>query len=439
MPTKKPRKAPVPSTPQSSSHAPRLGIACQGGGAHTAFTAGVLAYLFLSFEHFRRRGEDEKWFSLVGLSGTSGGAITAAMAWSAAPDGSWAEGARRVLHYWNRNKASLELKGKLPLWWGEYFTNAAAQLASAWQNWLPAVNLPPSPFTSSLVQERMRDDMRAVVGVPADADRFFGREGLDLFVGAVDVVNPGGEPETAFRTFPESPTAGLRLDELLASACIPELFVAQPLSVDKGDGSGQREGRIFWDGLYSQNPPINDFFINRQRNCKPDLLWVVQINPNTYEGSPSGPLTPDDQDDRRNELSGNLSLAQELRAIDVVNRIAFQLAELPRLDGPLADYKPVTVCFIRLGERPEGPLSRYRLNYASKLNRDPDFIDALMAEGIAAAHRAATGHELVRPHHSMTEACALDFPNPAWPAPAELESLLDDPALAAQWRRLVTA
>lgn len=439
MPTKKPSKAPVPSTPKSSAPAPRLGIACQGGGAHTAFTAGVLAYLFLSFEHFRRRGEDEKWFSLVGLSGTSGGAITAAMAWSDAPDGSWAEGARRVLHYWNRNKASLDPRGKLPLWWGDYFTNAATQWASAWQNWLPAVSLPPSPFTSSLVQARMRDDMRAVVGLPADADRFQGRQGLDLFVGAVDVVNPGGEPETAFRTFPEHPAAGLRLDELLASACIPELFVAQPLSVDKGDGSGQREGRVFWDGLYSQNPPINDFFINRQRNCKPDLLWVVQINPNTYEGSPHGPLTPDDQDDRRNELSGNQSLAQELRAIDVVNRIAFQLAELPGLEGPLTDYKPVTVCFIRLGERADGPLARYRLNYASKLNRDPDFIDALMAEGIAAAHRAATARELVRPHSCMTEACALDFPNPDWPTPAALENLLDDAALAAQWRSLTAA
>lgn len=425
--------------PVATHRVPRLAIACQGGGAHTAFTAGVLAYLFLSFEHFRGKGEEGRWFELVSLSGTSGGAITAAMAWSDAPDGSWAEGARRVLRYWNRNKASLDPRGKLPFWWGEYFSNAATQWASAWQNWLPAVSMPPSPFTSSLVQERMRDDMRAVVGLPPDADRFHGRPGLDLFVGAVDVVNPDGEPETAFRTFPEDPAAGLRLDELLASACIPELFVAQPVSVDKGDGSGQREARTFWDGLYSQNPPINDFFINRPRDSKPDLLWVVQINPNTYEGSPMGPLMPDEQDDRRNELSGNQSLAQELRAIDVVNRIAFQLAEVPRLEGPLADYKPVTVCFIRLGERAEGPLAHYRLNYASKLNRAPDFIDALMAEGIAAAHRAATSRQLVRPHRSMTEACALDFPNPGWPAPAELESLLDDPALAAQWRRLISA
>jgi NTE family protein len=146
----------------------------------------------------------------------------------------------------------------------------------------------------------------------------------------VDVVNPGDEPQTAFRTFPDQPAFGLRLDELLASACIPELFIATPLSVqeDKGSGSG---ARVFWDGLYSQNPPINDFFDGRSRDCKPDLLWVVQINPNRYEGGDAGPLSPDDQADRRNELAGNLSLGQELRAIDRINRIAEELGDLPDL------------------------------------------------------------------------------------------------------------
>ena len=46
----------------ANTDVPRLAIACQGGGAHTAFTAGVLAYLFLSFEHFRTIGEEGRWF-----------------------------------------------------------------------------------------------------------------------------------------------------------------------------------------------------------------------------------------------------------------------------------------------------------------------------------------------------------------------------------------
>ena len=52
---------------------PRLAIACQGGGAQTAFTAGVLKKLF-------EKGVHEK-YHIVGLSGTSGGAICALLAW----------------------------------------------------------------------------------------------------------------------------------------------------------------------------------------------------------------------------------------------------------------------------------------------------------------------------------------------------------------------
>ncbi|MBS0348863.1 MAG: patatin-like phospholipase family protein [Proteobacteria bacterium] len=418
---------------------PRLAIACQGGGAHTAFTAGVLAYLFLSFEHFRREGQENRWFRLQGLSGTSGGALTAALAWSKAD--SWATGASRVLHYWNRNKASLDLAGKAPLWWGDYFTNKAAQFALSLQDWLPDVSVPPSPFLSALVQARMKDDLRATVGLSAGAERFFGRDGLDLFVGAVDVLGYPDHPQSAFRTFPERPGAGIRLDELLASACIPELFVAGPLEVDSRSRPGHREPRFFWDGLYSQNPPINDFFINRPRDDKPDLLWVVQINPNQYEGSACGPVTPSEQIDRRNELSGNLSLGQELRSIDVVNKIATQLTGLRKLPPELADYKRVTVSVVGLGERPRKDFAGVRLDYASKLNRDPAFIDALIAEGIAAAAEAACGGQLLQPHPSMSrQHCRCDFSNPDWPDPRDLAAFLaDDPALARQWAALTAA
>ena len=53
----------------------RVAVACQGGGSHTAFTAGVLAELLPAIE--RRE------YELVGLSGTSGGAVTAITAWQA--------------------------------------------------------------------------------------------------------------------------------------------------------------------------------------------------------------------------------------------------------------------------------------------------------------------------------------------------------------------
>ena len=51
----------------------RIAIACQGGGSQCAFIAGALKVLFA-------RGIQER-FEIVGFSGTSGGALTAAVAW----------------------------------------------------------------------------------------------------------------------------------------------------------------------------------------------------------------------------------------------------------------------------------------------------------------------------------------------------------------------
>ena len=63
----------------SSGRRKRIAIACQGGGSHTAFTAGVLERLL--------GAEELAGYEVVGLSGTSGGAVCALLAWSALLDG----------------------------------------------------------------------------------------------------------------------------------------------------------------------------------------------------------------------------------------------------------------------------------------------------------------------------------------------------------------
>lgn len=421
---------------------PRLAIACQGGGAHTAFSAGVLSYLFLAFEHFQRQPAGQMPFRLTGLSGTSGGAITAAMAWSDPGSPSWAEGAQRMLRFWNRNKAGLDPRDKAPWWWGEFYTNAATRWLADVGNFGPTVTWPPNPVMSTLTRERMRSDMRAALGLPPDADFVRGRAGLDLYVGAVDVINRGAaSPGSAFRTFPAGRDQPLHLDELLASACIPEFFFAQKLTLH----NGRSHESYFWDGLYSQNPPLTNFFCDRRAEHKPDLVWIIQINPTAYSGR--APTTPSEIDDRRNELAGNLSLGQELRSIATVNQIAAELDELrgqlpaddAALKAPLFQrYKTVTVAFLPLANEDGSgrPLAAYTLDHASKMNRDPAFIDALIAEGIATAYSLAHDGHLVRPACMTGERHARHFPNPDWPTPAALAYLLEDPRLAAQWQVL---
>jgi predicted acylesterase/phospholipase RssA len=82
----------------------RVAIACQGGGSHTAFTAGVLKRLL--------GAEELAEVDVVGLSGTSGGAVCALLAWSALLDDDPAAAGPRLEAFWADNSATTPLGGK---------------------------------------------------------------------------------------------------------------------------------------------------------------------------------------------------------------------------------------------------------------------------------------------------------------------------------------
>jgi NTE family protein len=105
---------------------------------------------------------------------------------------------------------------------------------------------------------------------------------------------------------------------------------------------------------------------------------VIQINPKERG---TEPRTVAEIADRRNEFSGNLSLYQELRFIEKID----QMLEEGRLsrDGK---YKQIVVRVIELSR---SRLSSF-LGAASKLNRDPCFIQELMSHGEARAEEFLT-------------------------------------------------
>jgi NTE family protein len=164
-------------------------------------------------------------------------------------------------------------------------------------------------------------------------------------MGAVDVLSG------RFRTF-NSRRDRITADTVLASAAIPNLFRAVRLE----DGT-------YWDGLFSQNPPVRELL-----DAGPDEVWVIQINPRQRDTEPT---TLAEIADRRNELSGNLSLYQELAFIEKID----QLLEAGLLQAG-GKYKQVVVRVIELS-RDSLPGARG----ASKLNRDPLFIQNLIAHG----------------------------------------------------------
>jgi NTE family protein len=313
----------------------RVAIACQGGGSHTAFTAGVLSRLFQPDVLSRYR--------VVGLSGTSGGAICALLAWSAllADDPQSAE--KLLAQFWSDNSASTP---------SDRLVNAWIQWASQLSNYVvaPAVS-PYDTFTSDLAEQELRALLERSVdfealgqqnpGLSADPERPL------LLLGAVDVVS--GD----FKAF-DSRKGEITAEAVLASAALPTLFRA----VHTGGG-------VYWDGLFSQNPPLGNLL-----DVSPDEIWVIRINPKEV---PAEPRTVAEIADRRNELAGNLSLYQELHMIEKIDELIDNHAFV---EGKGKNkYRHVTVRMIEMArtESTSGP--------GSKLNRDPAFLDELEDQG----------------------------------------------------------
>jgi NTE family protein len=311
------------------SNKKRVAIACQGGGSHTAFTAGVLKGLLRS----GRLSDHE----VVALSGTSGGAVCALLAWYHLL-GNDAVGATEALDaFWRDNSATAPQEQVVNNWllWASSLQNFVAT---------PAVSPYHNPFSTVAL-----DEFRGMLERRVD----FEKVGVQpegswpaLLVGAVDVLS--GE----FRAF-HSRRDRISAQTILASAAIPTLFRSVRL-----------DGGTFWDGLFSQNPPIRELTDER-----PDEVWVIQINPRETGHEPK---TVAEIADRRNELAGNLSLYQELRFIEKID----QMLDEGYLSAG-GEYKQIVVRVIELSR------SRFSrsLGTASKLNRDPRFIRDLISHG----------------------------------------------------------
>jgi len=313
----------------------RVAIACQGGGSHTAFTAGVLDRLC---------SDVLDTHEVVGFSGTSGGAVCALLAWYAFRYGDPAAAGRLLEEFWEDNSASSP--------W-EQVLNASAMLAGDLQQFVVMPTI--SPYDNVLAGSAA-EEFKAMLRRRVDFARVEpGAEEPVLVIGVVDVLS--GE----FRAF-DSRWDRISAETVLASAAIPTLFRA--VSVDGG---------TFWDGLFSQNPPIRDLV-----DLRPDEIWVIQINPTRREVEPR---TVDDIGDRRNELAGNLSLYQELHFVEKIDEWleAGILAED-------AGYKTVVVRIVELSPA----RVRWPLGARSKLNRDPAFIRDLMDLGRAQADEFLT-------------------------------------------------
>ncbi|MBI1239895.1 MAG: patatin-like phospholipase family protein [Alphaproteobacteria bacterium] len=324
----------VETTPQQRQRVKLVGLALQGGGAHGAFTWGVLDQLL----------EEEK-IGIEAISATSAGAINAVVLGEGYTTGGRAGAKAKLDEFWQRVAKAARFSPLAPTPWhrlthshdmswnpGHIAFDLMTRFLSPYQ-WNP-LNLNP---------------LRTALEETVDFDRLRAECPIKIFLSATNVRT--GKPRV-FRT------GELTVETVLASSCLPFMFPAVEIN-----------GEAFWDGGYMGNPSLYPLIYNRTGSR--DVV-VVHINP---IHRPDIPKTATDIMNRVNEITFNASLMKEMRAIEFVSRLID--------DGTLTDnyYRRMLIHAIDAEEFMQ------ELGVSSKLHPDGEFLEHLKRVGREAAAR----------------------------------------------------
>ena len=253
-------------------------LGLQGGGAHGAFTWGVLDRLL-----------EESWLMFDGVSGTSAGAMNAAVMADGLAEGGPPQARHALEQFWKRvsdaallsplRRGPIEiLTGRWTLDYSPVFAvlDIAARVLSPYDT---------NPLGSNPLRQILADsvDFKRLAKAP-----------IKLFVTATNVRTGRGH---IFRN------ADITPDVLLASACLPTMF--QAVEID---------GEPYWDGGYSGNPSMAPLI----RECSASDTILVQINPIERPGTPR---TAREIHNRLNEIAFNAVLIKEMRSAALLRHV----------------------------------------------------------------------------------------------------------------------
>lgn len=370
---------------------PAIDLALQGGGAHGAFTWGVLDRLL-----------EETDLPIAGISGTSAGAMNAAVLISG-----WEKGLEKYRDKAGRNPADVDLqhrdaqamarasaKQALQSFWRDISTGGASWAGllwptAAWQDSSDWLNrMLPVPMQQMLSALRTSPFMLAQYNLDATvafrafeafAQMFSPYELNPLDVNPLrDVLKQHVNPErlrgsqiklfvTATSVQTGRPRVfgcqDLSIDALMASAALPLLFRAVEI-----------DGEAYWDGGYVGNPSIWPLIYGTDA----DDVVLVRINPLQRD---EVPMRAGDIMNRLNEVTFNASLIAEMRAIGFVKRLV-QEDRLPR-----EQYRNLRMHMIDAEDQLKP------LNASSKMNTLWSFFKQLHEIGRAAAERWIEQHK----------------------------------------------
>jgi NTE family protein len=305
-----------------------INLALQGGGAHGAFTWGVLDRLL----------EDER-IGYEGISATSAGAMNATvLAYGIAVGGR--EGARKALaSFWRRVSHAAAFGPLQPTWIDRALGNRSLEASPAFV----LFDLMTRLFSPYQFNPMNFNPLRQVLEQTVDFEAIRKADcPIKLFLSATNVRTG------KVKLFDNST---LSADAVLASGCLPFMFQAVEIG-----------GEHYWDGGYMGNPAIFPLIYN----CRSADVLVVHINPLEREELPRNAT---EIMNRINEISFNSSLMREMRAISFVTRL------IEENEGLGNKLRHMLVHAIAADD------VMGRLGVASKLNADWEFITWLRDVG----------------------------------------------------------
>ncbi|MEM7192738.1 MAG: patatin-like phospholipase family protein [Pseudomonadota bacterium] len=317
------------------SPAPKaINLALQGGGAHGAFTWGVLNRLLR-----------EDRIAITAVSGASAGAMNAVVLADGLEAGGAKEARRQLDQFWTSVSQDGGLASNV-----DEIVDAMSKFwhvpgFEAWGAMASAENMATMMSPLGLVPLEL-NPLGALLEEIVDFDRIRKAQAVQLFIAATNVRTGRG------RIFINSE---ITTKAVLASAALPHLFRAVEI-----------DGVPYWDGGYVANPPLWPFY---EGDSASDVV-LIQVNPKHRNADPTSSL---EIAQRENEIMFNAALIKELRSIFFLD----YLLDKGALDPAKFSRKRLHLI--------DGTRALSQYGDASKMDTSLPFFETLKKAGEAAA------------------------------------------------------
>ena len=282
----------------------KVAIACQGGGTHAAFTWGVLSEILETKKRCDAKIGSGAGFEIISLSGTSAGALCALATWyGLVPNtadhqcGTLDKAVERLNFLWTTFAATTPIEKTL---------NAAVGVAlSMKEKGVPMPQGDPYGVATEMAMTglSMLGARDVYLGFPAlleelcpDFDSIdwpeVAKVKTRMVAGAIEIKSGNFEAFDSHKTLEEMGLRPARKDDeqytstrwrmrrtlsfegVAASGTLPEVLPAQRIPDMQfptcTPGKTTRRDAYYWDGLFSQNPPIRMLLNAETKDEKPD-------------------------------------------------------------------------------------------------------------------------------------------------------------------------